>query len=114
MSGSDEAALVDSNGVVIVGGDIDVVSASSIDLAVRQAEQRLGDSMQPVIIDVAQVRFIDSSGLRILLATSRRNERVGRRVVLRAPGTSVDRLLGITGTAGMFELEYDAGSSAAG
>jgi anti-sigma B factor antagonist len=114
MSASNEGVRIDPQGRVVVGGDIDVVSAASIETALRQAEAQLADATDAVVIDVSGVRFIDSSGLRILLAASRRNERADRRVVLRSPGSSVERLLGITGTAAMFDLEYDRGDSATG
>jgi anti-anti-sigma factor len=111
---ANEGVRVDSHGRVVVGGDIDVVSAPSIETALRQAEAKLGESTDAVVLDVSGVRFIDSSGLRILLAASRRNERAGRRVALRSPASSVERLLGITGTAAMFDLEHDQGDSATG
>ena len=89
----------------MIVGDIDVVSAPSIESALRRAELSLDDPSAPVVINVGEVRFIDSSGLRILLAASRRNERAGRRVALQSPPTSLERLLGITGTTAMFDFE---------
>jgi anti-sigma B factor antagonist len=109
MSASNEGVRVDGQGRVVVGGDIDVVSAPIIEAALRQAEQRLGDAATPLVVDVAGVDFIDSSGLRILLAASRRNGRLGRRLLLLSPGSSVDRLLSITGTTQMFDLEAAPG-----
>ena len=99
---------VDPSGHVVVAGDIDVDSAPSIEAALRQVEARLSGadgSTSSVIIDVGQVGFIDSSGLRALLSASRRNEQANRRVVLRSPGNALKRLLDITGTAMMFDLD---------
>jgi anti-anti-sigma factor len=100
-----EGVRVEPQGRVVIVGDIDVVSAATIESALRQAELSLPDPSSPVVIDVGAVRFIDSSGLRILLAASRRNEMAGRRVALHSPSTSLERLLGITGTTSMFDLE---------
>lgn len=105
MSASHEETWIDSNGHVIVVGDIDVVSAPAIESAIRQAEARVHQGRPPVVVDVKAVGFIDSSGLRVLLAASRRNDGAGRRVVLRSPGTVVRRLLDITGTAVMFDQD---------
>jgi anti-anti-sigma factor len=104
MSTSNESVRVEPSGRVIIVGDIDVVSAPTIESALREAEERLDDPAAPVVIDVGAVRFIDSSGLRILLAASRRNERAGRRVALHSPTTALERLLGITGTTSMFDF----------
>jgi anti-anti-sigma factor len=108
VSASREGVRVESHGTVVVSGDIDVVSAPQIETALRQAERTLDDSA-PVIIDVSAVAFIDSSGLRVLLAASRRSAEAGRRLVLRSPGHAVTRLLSITGTAAMFDLDPPAG-----
>jgi anti-sigma B factor antagonist len=100
---------VDPQGHVVVSGDIDVVSAPSIEAALRQVEAQLeavpDQPASAVVIDVTDVGFIDSSGLRALLSASRRNEQLDRRVVLRSPGNSLKRLLDITGTATMFDLD---------
>ena len=94
---------------VIASGDIDVGSAPSIEAALRQVEAQLegatGQLAATLVIDVTDVGFIDSSGLRALLSASRRNARLDRRVVLRSPGNALKRLLEITGTATMFDLD---------
>lgn len=104
MDVSDEAVRVDPQGHVIVTGDIDVVSAPIIEGAIRRAEAMISDTTA-LVLDVGKVAFIDSSGLRVLLAASRRNEQFGRRVRLRSPGSTITRLLDITGTSAMFDLD---------
>ena len=100
---------VEANGRVVLSGDIDVVSSASIEAALRQAEGQLDEAaVHPpgaLVIDVKAVGFVDSSGLRALLSASRRNAGVDRRVVLHSPGNSLKRLLDITGTAMMFDLD---------
>ena len=91
---------------VVVSGDIDVVSAASIEQVIRRVEERLAAD-QPVVIDVRDVGFIDSSGLRVLLAASRRAAAADRRVVLVHPRTALLRLLDITSTTSMFDLSGD-------
>ncbi|MBI5088257.1 MAG: STAS domain-containing protein [Actinobacteria bacterium] len=111
MSEPDDGVSVDDQGRVIVVGDIDVVSAPLIEQAIRQAEDRRGESSRPLVMDVSKVRFIDSSGLRVLLAASSRNLRAGRRVVLESPGATLTRLLEITGTGDMFVVEGPSASA---
>jgi anti-anti-sigma factor len=105
VSASHEGVRIGPDGRVVVVGDIDVVSAPNIESVIRQAEAALAPEAAHVVIDVGAVGFIDSSGLRVLLAASRRSEQQGRRVLLHAPGATLQRLLDITGTAIMFDVE---------
>ena len=66
------------DGTVIAEGDIDLAGGPLLDAAINRVE-----SVHPLVIDLAAVEFIDSSGLRSLLAASRRAESRGTRVVLR-------------------------------
>jgi anti-sigma B factor antagonist len=88
------------DGVIVVSGDIDMAGGPVLTASVLQQE---GDS--PTVIDLAGVSFIDSSGLRSLLDTSRRAQARGTEVVLRSIGPEVARLLEITGTTGQFVID---------
>jgi anti-anti-sigma factor len=63
------------------------------------------DDSDAVVIDLANVTFIDSSGLRALLDAARRARARSTDVVLRSVGPEVFRLLEITGTAGQFSID---------
>jgi anti-sigma B factor antagonist len=91
---------IDDAGAVIAEGDIDLAGGPLLDSAIERIE-----GSDPVIIDLTNVEFIDSSGLRSLLAASRRANDRGTAVVLRNPSSSVVRLLTITGTTEQFQLE---------
>jgi anti-anti-sigma factor len=58
-----------------------------------------------MIVDLAGVTFIDSSGLRVLLACRNRCEQVGTRLLLAGVGPGVDRTLQIANLKGFFEYE---------
>jgi anti-anti-sigma factor len=90
----------DTTGVIIVHGDIDVAGGPILEAAILKREID-----GPVIIDLGDVYFIDSSGLRSLLGASRRARELGGMVVLRDVGAEVRRLLEITGTTGHFSIE---------
>ncbi len=100
--------LLDPDGVVVAEGDIDLAGGPLLDTAIVRVE-----GPNPVVIDLAAVEFIDSSGLRSLLAASRRAESRNTHVVLRKPSTGVMRLLSITGTTEQFTVQ-DAPTEAGG
>jgi anti-anti-sigma factor len=56
-----------------------------------------------LIIDLREVTFIDASALRELLIARGALERHGSRLVLSGVPSSVQRLLDLTGIAGLFE-----------
>ncbi|MFT3852767.1 MAG: STAS domain-containing protein [Ilumatobacteraceae bacterium] len=103
---------VAADGVIVASGDVDVAGGPILDAAIVEQERRLVPG-HSIVIDLTDVTFIDSSGLRSLLGASRRaGERAGA-VVLRSPSPSVRRLLEITGTAAQFRIEGgDAGAGA--
>jgi anti-sigma B factor antagonist len=90
----------DPGGVIVVHGDIDVAGGPILDAAILERETK-----GPVVIDLVDVFFIDSSGLRSLLGASRRARERGATVVLRGVGSEVFRLLEITGTTEHFSIE---------
>ena len=85
-------------GLVVASGELDLTVAAQFEAAiVRQG------GPDGVRIDLADVTFIDSSGIHALVNA---RAAVGR-VVIRRPSTVVLRLLEVTGTGAMFEIEQD-------
>jgi anti-sigma B factor antagonist len=95
--------VVDDDGVLVASGDIDLAGGPVLDGAILRQEVH-----GVVTLDLSGVGFIDSSGLRSLLAASRRAGERGSEIVLRAPSAAVLRLLALTGTTDQFRLD-DAG-----
>ena len=87
-------------GEIVVHGDIDVAGGPILEAAILAREQD-----GPIVIDLGDVYFIDSSGLRSLLGASRRARARKADVVLRNVGSEVLRLLEITGTTEHFSIE---------
>jgi len=87
-------------GAIVVHGDIDVAGGPILEAAILDSE-----AAGPIVIDLADVVFIDSSGLRSLLGASRRARDRGQVVTLRRVGPEVRRLLEITGTTEHFVIE---------
>jgi anti-anti-sigma factor len=86
-----------------VNGELDASTSPS--LAAACAELPPGGGQ--VDVDLGGVTFIDSSGLRILIALSDRAAADGRKVVVVSASNPVRRLLEITGLESMFGVISD-------
>ena len=92
------------SGAIVASGDIDVAGGPILDAVIIEQEQAL-DGTAAIVIDLTDVTFIDSSGLRSLLGASRRADERSAQVVLRSPSPAVQRLLEITGTSTQFRVD---------
>lgn len=80
--------------VARIGGDIDFSSAD--DLA-RDILRALPDSAVGLVLDLTEVRYVDSGGVRVLFALAARLGTSGRRMALAVPEASpIRRLIKIT------------------
>jgi len=88
-------------GVLTLVGELDTAAARDVDKAV---DELLAKGAASLIIDLGQVSFIDSSGLRSLI---RARQQLGTEdgVVLRQPQAATRRLLEITGLEDQFRLD---------
>jgi len=94
--------------VYALAGEIDLSVAD--DLAVRIAELlRLGP--RTVVLDLARLTFLDSSGCRALVMGAREAAGRGRRLVLRNVGGSPRRVLEMTGIGEALDVEDEPGLS---
>lgn len=87
--------------VVSVGGEIDLGSAGELSDYLVDAMQQTGPDL---VLDLSDVTFMDSTGLKVFLATHRRLQLVGGRLALAGPGRPVRRVLTVTGLDQMFLL----------
>src|SRR5262249_42523260 len=92
-----------STGVVRVGlrGELSLERAYEFDEELRIVEARHPSC---VMIDLRELRFLDSSGLSRLLAARKRARRNGHRLLLIRGPRTVQRLLALTGVAETFEI----------
>lgn len=91
---------VGADGVIKVIGDIDIAGSPILESMLRACRQPV-----PTVLDLAGVAFVDSTGLRSLLDAGRRARDAGSTVVLRNVRPQVVRLLEITSTEAMFDIE---------
>jgi anti-anti-sigma factor len=85
------------NGVarVVVQGDLDLGAVPTLDERLTLLEQ---DGVKAIILDLRDLSFIDSTGLRALLAASSRAANDGHRLAIVGAPDSARRLFEITGT----------------
>ncbi len=88
--------------VVEVKGELDLHSST----ALQRDVDALSPFPHPVVLDLAGVGFIDSTGIRTLLAiNTRATETTGRPITITNPTDSTRRLLELTGIDRVFEIE---------
>ena len=99
MEDEEEAELQihDVDGVLEVVGDIDTSTAGQLSEAI---DGREGD----VVIDVAGVGFIDSSGIRTLIASQQALEGRSSTLTIRNPSPAVLRLFQLSSLDEFFNL----------
>jgi anti-sigma B factor antagonist len=81
--------------VVSVGGELDIATAGRLRSVLLDA---LAEPDVGVLVDLADVRFMDSSGLAVVIGGWKRAVAGGRAFALARPATSVARLLELTRT----------------
>ena len=95
--------------VVVARGEIDLASVP----ALQEVLEGLGDGTSVVVVDLSEVSFLDSSGLRVLAQCQRRLSRATGPIPLRlvVAGRAVERVFDVTGLRSFFEV-YDTRDAA--
>ena len=106
-----ETVLDGARVLVSVRGEIDIASAQILQTALRDAIMTSGSSAggSTVVADLAQVEFIDSSGIHALLVADIAAREKGVAFVLRAPHVRVMRVLDLLGLSD--QLTFEAGGT---
>lgn len=84
--------------VIAPSGDLDMSSAEPLEAAVRAAE---ATDAQQIIIDLSEVTFMDSTGLRMLLQANVRSRADSNRLRLVRGSRRVQRVFELTNTDAM-------------
>ena len=87
----------------VAAGEIDPVSGPRLDAEVRAV--LFTSSAPTVVLELADVTFIDSSGLRVLIDLHKTIRERGGRLVVRHPSATVSRLLDITNLTASLDIE---------
>jgi len=80
--------------VVTVSGDLDLASAPQLEAVFEALEARASDQ---VLVDLAAVSFLDSSGIRAVVRAKRRLDGIGATLVIDAVSDAARQVLEISG-----------------
>src|SRR3954447_8450510 len=94
---------------IALEGELDYSSALTLDDELRRAS---GD-VSVLVLDLSQLRFMDSTGLAIIANAFRRMRRRDRRLVVAHPNGAVRRILQLTGMLERLEVVDDVASAPA-
>jgi anti-sigma B factor antagonist len=79
--------------IVRVGGELDILSSP----ALRELLTEVTRLERPLVLDIAQLSFMDSTGLSVVMAALKRLRERGQDLVLCGPQQPVQRMLEICG-----------------
>ena len=99
----------DGHVVVALGGELDLVDAADVAAALMTAADREPE----VIVDLAALQFIDSSGVAALARGRTHARQAGGDLLLAAPRQPVLRVLAITGLVDEFSVPASVEEAAA-
>ena len=96
---------VESGAVVLaLRGDLDLQHLYSFEAELRNVE---ATPTRCIVLDLRQLDFVDSSGIRQLLAARRRAGRARRRLLLVRGGPPIQRVMALAGLEDVFETVSD-------
>jgi anti-anti-sigma factor len=85
---------IEDRAVVSVRGEVDLETATAMG---DHALAALRDVSPHLVLDLTQVTFMDSTGLKVLLSIQRRADLAGGSLVLAGPTRPVRKILALTG-----------------
>jgi anti-anti-sigma factor len=80
-----------------IAGELDIATTPQLE---RQVDRAIAEGAQTIVIDLAGLGFIDSTGLRMFLRLNERAGSDGWRLTMVRPSEQVKKILHVTGTAG--------------
>ena len=83
-----------SASVLAVSGELDLRTSPELE---ERLERVWDTTAELVILDLRQIEFMDSTGLRVLLGAHQRAQETGRRFALVRGADQVERVLTLTG-----------------
>jgi anti-sigma B factor antagonist len=89
-----DVAHVDAACVIRLQGELDIATAPMLEDSLRSV---LGRNPSSITLDLDSVGFIDSMGLRALLAAAQRSRENGDRLRIRCGAGAVRRLIEVAG-----------------
>lgn len=88
--------------VAVVTGEVDLYTAPRLREALDEA---IGNGEAHLVVDLAELDFIDSTGLGVLVGALKQARQSGGDLVLRNPTRSTFKILEIAGLTKLFTIE---------
>lgn len=97
------AHVVDEDGrpVVVARGEIDVATSEVFGRCVAEALER----DPKLVLDLAEVTFMDSTGLSVIVRAYQASGQVREGIVVRSPCAAVQRTLEVSGIAQLLTID---------
>jgi anti-sigma B factor antagonist len=95
---------------VTLSGELDISTAPRFEEPLRRVE---ADEPEVVVVDLSSLEFMDSTGLRLLVAADQRAREAGRRLALVRGNDMVQRVLRLTRLDERLDIVEDAAAVAA-
>ena len=86
---------------IALAGELDLSSALTFDEEVRRAEERMPETL---VLDLRKLRFMDSTGLRLIMSAHSRARTRGRRLAIVLGSEPVKRLFNLAGVSRRLEI----------
>ncbi|WP_029009199.1 STAS domain-containing protein [Azospirillum halopraeferens] len=95
------------NGILVLkpAGRVDSGTAGAFETRLVQA---VNAGQASVVVDMAQLAYISSAGLRALLVAAKRARPAGSRIVLAAMSASIREVFDMSGFTSLFEIHTNA------
>lgn len=94
-----------------LGGELDIASAAQVEQELARIE---GLEPATIVLDLRELSFMDSTGLRIVVAADGRARKQGRRLVIVRGPEAVQRILHMTRLDERLEIVDDPAAAHAG
>ena len=89
-----ESSIDERTARLELAGEVDAATAPLLDAKITEA---VGAGVAEVVVACADLDFIDSSGLSVLVASHKRLRNAGRELVVESPPPAAQRLFEIAG-----------------
>lgn len=92
---------------ITLGGELDLAVSSIVKPALARAQSEAS----VVVVDLARVEFMDSTGVHMLLDADARARRDGGQLIVARPAHAVRRLLSLTETLDLLTIQDEPAGS---
>lgn len=100
----------DAYSIVSVRGELDLHTAPKVQYAI----ERGAEGVETVVVDMADVAFMDSTALSTLMRAKENLEKDGTSLRLTTPSGAVQRIFDVTGFGDYFEIYASRGDAIPG